>query len=794
MQTNTVSTVGTREAGPRPTQPPWLRLLPEDGWLTVLLLVAIVYTTIGSIQGVTPAWAPGLEILTATTGCGLLLGYLAVQQGRLPSTLVHLVGVVLGVTFAFQQTANAVLGGNRLALWEHTRAWFMRAILMHQSSNDNTVFLLFMAILSFLLAYISIWLVFRTRRPWLAALANGVVLLINLDKTDADKTRFYLVLFVLATLLLLVRFTLAEHMRQWRARGLRFSPDLGWDFIQAGAIFAVAVLLLAYLLPTGSANASILSYWNSPSNPWQSIQNEWQLIFNGANGGVGPGTVSFFGADLQLKGSVTLTNTQVLHYTLPNPGDDPHQYLITQTFDTYNGQNIWSASQTQVQSYAANGVQTPSTQQFRVNSYTITLDNPPGGHLFAPGDESASFTLPSNVYLSTQANMPTLWASVNPLQTGDKYVAQGYVSTATVQQLQVVPYPYQLTDPQIATTYPNGLLQEYLYSTPKDTISPVVLQAALDATRGTTNMYDAAVHLEDYLRTFTYSLKNPEPPAGQDAIAWFLHTRRGFCTFFASAMAIMGRALGMPTRIALGFTSGEYDSHSNSFIVRGTDAHAWTQVYFGQYGWINFEPTAHFDKFDRAQAGTGPGGPQPTAGPSGGKSVTPTPRGARLPGDLGGGGGGQVESPVRTLLLGTGLSLSLLIALLLLCAALFLAWWRALFRGLTPVTAAFARISRLGAWAGAPPNRSQTPEEYAERLGLVIPEEAPTLQRLSSLYARERWGGGLPPETASESSRLYEQARVAIMRVIAHRMRHAPRSVITRIRRFKRRSGESLTD
>ncbi|MGH2514561.1 MAG: hypothetical protein ACRDHP_02810, partial [Ktedonobacterales bacterium] len=212
---------------------PWFRLLPEDGILTIALLVVVVYTTVASIQSVTPPWAPGLDVLTGTTGIGLLLGYLTVQQGRLPSSLVQLIAMVLGVLFAFHQTAAAVVGGDNGALWSRTVDWFHRAILLHQSSDDNAVFLLFLATLSFLLAFISVWLVIHTRRPYLAALANGVVLLINLNWSTADRTIFFLVIYLLATLLLLVRFTLAENMRRWRARGLRFSPDLSWDFMQA---------------------------------------------------------------------------------------------------------------------------------------------------------------------------------------------------------------------------------------------------------------------------------------------------------------------------------------------------------------------------------------------------------------------------------------------------------------------------------------------------------------------------------------------------------------------------------
>src|SRR5512146_372617 len=160
----------------RPLRPraPWLRLFPEDGWFTLILLALSVYITVFSIESVTPPWAPGMHILTMTTSLGLLLGYLAVQQGRLPGAMVHVVAVLLGVVVAFLQTADAVLNGNRLLLLQHTSFWFQRAVVSGGQSSDNTVFLLFLGILTFLLAYISVWLVLRTRRPWLMVLANGV--------------------------------------------------------------------------------------------------------------------------------------------------------------------------------------------------------------------------------------------------------------------------------------------------------------------------------------------------------------------------------------------------------------------------------------------------------------------------------------------------------------------------------------------------------------------------------------------------------------------------------------------
>ena len=787
MRTTVRSTSRPRGTAALAAKQPWLRVLPEDGWLTIALLVVMVYTTVASIQSVTPPWAPGLQILTATTGLGMLLGYLCVQQGRLPSGLVQLVAMAVGVWFAFVQTADAVVGGDRGGLLARTGDWFHKAVLLHQSSDDNAVFLLFLGILSFLLAFISVWLVVHTRRPWLAALANGVVLLINLNWADESKTLFFLVLFLLATLLLLVRFTLAENIRQWRAKGLRFSPDLGWDFMQAGAIFAVVVLLVAYLLPSGSANQAISDWWNNPTNPWQQIQSRFETAFGGVQGN-GPGTLDFFGSDLQLGGDPHLPNVEILHYSVTS-SNDPTQYLATRVLNLYNGTNHWSASQTQVTPYGPNETQPSSIAgNVTTDTYKITLVREPGGSpLFAPGTEAAQFSLPSAAYTSVSSSTPMAWVATSPPVPGDSYTAVAYVPTATKAQLQAVPYPGQLNEPQRDNVYPQQILAENLDNLPAN-IPPVVQQTATQWTQGATNMYDAAAAIENHLRAeFKYTTNIQDVPPGEDAISWFLQSKQGFCTYFATTMAIMARELGMPSRIVEGFAAGTYDVKTNSYIVKGTQAHVWPQIYFGQYGWINFEPTASFTPFSRAVANSGnPTGPQATANPRGGTAAPKStkPRGQTELGNGGGAGGGR--GAAGTALVDAGLGVSLLIALLLLALAIFSLWWRMLFRGLSPVASIFARVAHLGTWAGAPPRHSQTPTEYTERLARIVPGQRTALERLGEIYSRERYGGGAPASATTELPHIYEQVRASVASVILRRLRHAPADLLVRGRRLTR--------
>ena len=109
---------------------------------------------------------------------------------------------------------------------------------------------------------------------------------------------------------------------------------------------------------------------------------------------------------------------------------------------------------------------------------------------------------------------------------------------------------------------------------------------------GHDTVFDKAKALENHLRTqYGYTLDLPTTPE-EDPIASFLFERQeGHCEYFASAMVIMLRTQGIPTRIVNGFLTGEYNSVSGNFIVRASDAHTWVEVLFPGIGWVEFDPT-----------------------------------------------------------------------------------------------------------------------------------------------------------------------------------------------------------
>jgi transglutaminase-like putative cysteine protease len=121
-----------------------------------------------------------------------------------------------------------------------------------------------------------------------------------------------------------------------------------------------------------------------------------------------------------------------------------------------------------------------------------------------------------------------------------------------------------------------------------------VTQLANDVTADAATPYDKAVALQDYLRgpDFTYNI-NVGPGHSEDALQHFLfESREGYCEQFAGSYAVMARAIGLPARVAVGFTWGVRDRFEpDLYRVRGNHAHAWPEVYIGEYGWVPMEPT-----------------------------------------------------------------------------------------------------------------------------------------------------------------------------------------------------------
>jgi protein-glutamine gamma-glutamyltransferase len=120
-------------------------------------------------------------------------------------------------------------------------------------------------------------------------------------------------------------------------------------------------------------------------------------------------------------------------------------------------------------------------------------------------------------------------------------------------------------------------------------------EIASGVTANADSPYAAAVALEFWFRRsggFRYS-EHPDPPIAGIAplVSFVTEDKRGYCQHYAGAMAVMLRLLGIPARVAAGFTSGTYDADEKEWVVTDHNAHAWVEVWFPKFGWIPFDPT-----------------------------------------------------------------------------------------------------------------------------------------------------------------------------------------------------------
>ena len=133
------------------------------------------------------------------------------------------------------------------------------------------------------------------------------------------------------------------------------------------------------------------------------------------------------------------------------------------------------------------------------------------------------------------------------------------------------------------------------YTQLPDDVPQRVLDLAASVTSGAPTTYDKLRALEQWMGDNTsYTLDIPRLPPGADAVDQYLFVdKQGFCEQIGSALVVMLRSLGVPARLAVGFTPGERNPFTGLWEVRARDAHAWAEVWFPGIGWQAFDPTAH---------------------------------------------------------------------------------------------------------------------------------------------------------------------------------------------------------
>ncbi|ADG81652.1 transglutaminase TgpA family protein [Thermincola potens] len=169
------------------------------------------------------------------------------------------------------------------------------------------------------------------------------------------------------------------------------------------------------------------------------------------------------------------------------------------------------------------------------------------------------------------------------MKSGAHYKVVSYIPEFSEKQLR-----------RVRVDYDQEPLRHYLQL--PENLPERVREKAMEITKGLYSPYDKAKAIERYLsQNFPYTLEVQSPKEGRDVVDYFLFDlKKGYCTYHSTAMVVMLRTLGIPARWVKGFATGTYDAQTGNYMVKEGDAHAWVEVYFGEYGWVPFEPTASF--------------------------------------------------------------------------------------------------------------------------------------------------------------------------------------------------------
>jgi transglutaminase-like putative cysteine protease len=428
------------------------------------------------------------------------------------------------------------------------------------------------------------WTLRRRARPLLAIAPGGVLLIAALSYRRTDTAVVPVLLGAVLLLLALVAF--ANRQRRWRAVGIDF-PDLGTDTTVV-VIFVTSVLVIFAVI-----------------SPALTIQNIADLVGRfaprqaGELGSEGGSPVAAVSASMEksrfedlrfgglprrhlLGSGPELSEEMVMIISTgelpPAPQEvfgqqAPRYYWRSITYDVYTGRG-WVTREAETVDYEADtSLALPSFEAQREVRQSVRIVGDVAGLLHATG-----------MLDSVDRDYTVAWRSEEDIfgvtLRSTRYQALSLVSTAAEEELR-----------SVGSDYPDWIRERYLAL--PDTVPDRVLSLARDLTATEVTPYDRAVAIESYLRTYPYNLDVSLPPTGSgDVVDYFLfELKEGYCDYYATSMVVLARAAGLPARLVMGYAPGVYDARGAVYLVTEAEAHAWAEVYFPEYGWIEFEPT-----------------------------------------------------------------------------------------------------------------------------------------------------------------------------------------------------------
>ncbi|HWR64846.1 MAG TPA: transglutaminase domain-containing protein [Bellilinea sp.] len=579
-------------------------------WTAVLCFLAVILTVAFRLSDT--KWTEDLNIVTTLTIIGGILG-LVLGLSKFNRWIATLIGVGYTLVILPWQFSKVIHGDVAFAEKLASvggRLWHgLNLFLRNQPLTDSILFLGNMALLFWLLAIIGGYTLTRHGKPWLSVIIGGIaIVIIDVYHPAVGNQGVAMGVYVVFALLLLTRMHFLHRKREWDTDEVSVDTDTGFSWSRGALITAFVLVVLAWNI---TSVVKAVNPYTAERHQVITLWNDLRLRFENA---VKPlrGTTTvpreFYGDQFSLGQGSQLSDARVFTVDPSITGRiGVAYYWRVRSYDQYDN-GIWQSTIKDTQPLSTNtAVVSFERYASRVNIGFKFFPDRNLSMLYAP---SIPITVSRRVtlqYDKQNENLVDITAiEVDPLlRAGEVYEVVSMVAAPTVAQLRGA-----------ETDYPEWVSSKYL-QLPTD-LPESVSQLALSITEGIDTPYDKVVAVTRWLReNIEYSAVLPQVPQGEDPIEWMLFSQKqAFCNYYATAEILMLRSLGIPARWVVGYAQGEYDPEARVYTVRERDSHAWPEVFFPQYGWVEFEPTASLAAITRPSGSPNSEPGQQPVGPS----------------------------------------------------------------------------------------------------------------------------------------------------------------------------------
>lgn len=712
---------------------------------TLFVLFILLMAVANSV--IVAGWLPNLGVTMWAAVFGLIAG-VTLAFSSFPSWTAHLTSAIYGLFCV------GVIGGTRpeIAILNDWReriflmvdkvAVWLREAMSNGSSRETLIFFLILSSLFWMLGYAAAWYSFRhaSRRIWHVILPSGVTLFSNVYYYAGERSMTpYLAAYIVCAIILLALSHLAEKENGWLRERVRFNTSLRGGFVVTGLAIAMLALLFSWRVSVAGTSSTTRDFLGQFSQPYNEFLARWNRLFSTLQNPVAR-SVDSYPDNYTLSGARNLSDEPVFDVVAPVA----RYYWRARSRDFYDGTS-WRSTVQIEQDVKAFDPSLPTTNyearqkvlaEFNLYRGTDTVRAPS-----MPLQSSVASRAVLEPIDNGQADIIQLKLSA-ALLPGNRYSAFGSVSTARVSQLR-----------NAGTNYPNEILQRYLEL--PNNVPERVKDLARKIVQDENTPFDRAVAIERFLRNnIAYDEKIEAPSQGVEASDYILFDiRRAYCDYYATSMIVMLRSLGIPARIAQGYAQGDPnletpDADVATYRVLQKDSHAWVEVFFPRYGWIEFEPTAAQPPIarneDQQQNAATPTAQPPTPTPQTQSEATPTPE----PTDP------VTQQPVAPpppnlaeLIrdLAEQLSQSWLRYLLIIPIVLGALWLAIRFvenvglANLPAIDKAYAMLTRWANWLGIGKAREHTPFEQAAELSQRAPNAGQSIDTITQKYVARKY-------------------------------------------------------